>query len=107
MLRDRPSIASVPLSILTSAYILFLTNFTFWEKGTAYFSNHKIQFVALAIAFFALFIAALTSFSVKYLIKPFFIFLIMVSAAASYFCRYVRNSYQPPHDPGCSGDDDK
>lgn len=85
MLRDRPSIASVLLSILTSAYILFLTNFTFWEKGTTYFSNHKIQFVALAIAFFALFIAALTSFSVKYLIKPFFIFLIMVSAAASYF----------------------
>lgn len=85
MRRDRPSIASVHLSILTSAYMLFLTNFTFWEKGNIYFSDHKFLLFALAIAFFALFTATLTSFSVKYLIKPLFIFLIMVSAIASYF----------------------
>ena len=81
----RPRIASIPLSVLTAAYLLFLTNFTFWRKGALLFAGHEPQLVGLAVALFLLSIAALVTVSVKYLTKPIFIFLVLVSSAASYF----------------------
>ena len=81
----RPRIASVPLSVVTAAYLLFLTNFTFWRKGVFLFAGHEAQLVGLAVALFLLFVAGLVTVSVKYLTKPLFMFLLLVSGAASYF----------------------
>ncbi|GGD15884.1 phosphoethanolamine transferase [Aureimonas glaciei] len=81
----RPAIGSVTLAIVTSAFLLLTTNAAFWRKGMAYFAGHETQLVALGFAIFLLSVAILTAISVKYLIKPAFILLVLISAVASYF----------------------
>ncbi|WP_427025336.1 phosphoethanolamine transferase [Aureimonas ureilytica] len=81
----RPLIGSVTLSILTAAYLLLLPNRTFWRKGLAYFSGHEAQLAFLGLGLFLLFVALLTTVSVKYAMKPIFIALILVAASASYY----------------------
>ncbi|QTQ85013.1 phosphoethanolamine transferase [Agrobacterium tumefaciens] len=81
----RPEIGSVPLSLLTAAYLLFFTNRTFWSKVHTYLSAYPVAIVALYVAIAALFGALITIFSAKYLIKPFLILLVFAAAAASWF----------------------
>ncbi|WAJ29661.1 phosphoethanolamine transferase [Antarcticirhabdus aurantiaca] len=82
---SRPTLGSVPLAALVAAYLLLLTNRTFWAKGLAYFSGHEAQLAALGLGLFLLLLAALTTLSMKYVVKPVLIALILVSAAASHF----------------------
>ncbi|CDM58727.1 phosphoethanolamine--lipid A transferase [Rhizobium favelukesii] len=81
----RPKIGSIPLCILTSCYILVFCNNTFWQKVTDYLGSGSGPLWALYLAMLALFVAAITPFSTKYLIKPFLIFLVVVAAVASHF----------------------
>lgn len=85
MKRSRPRVGSVTLAVLVSAYLLALTNGTFFAKGARYFEGHEAQFAALVFSVFLLSVAALTTLSVKYLIKPAFILLILIAGSASYF----------------------
>lgn len=50
----RPEIGSVPLSLLTAAYLLFFTNRTFWSKVHTYLSAYPVAIVALYVAMAAL-----------------------------------------------------
>ncbi|MBB3996819.1 phosphoethanolamine transferase [Aureimonas pseudogalii] len=81
----RPRLASATLTFLVSAVLLLGFNRTFWHKGLGYFAGHEAQLAALGAGLFILTFAVLTVFSVKYLIKPFFIVLLLVAAAASYY----------------------
>jgi len=81
----RPKIGSIPLCILTSGYILLFCNNTFWRKATDYLGSGSGPLWALYLAMLVLFVAAITPFSTKYVIKPFLIFLVVVAAAASHF----------------------
>ena len=81
----RPKIGSIPLCILTSCYILVFCNNTFWQKATDYLGSGSSPLWALYLAMLALFVAAITPFSTKYLIKPFLISLVLVAAVASHF----------------------
>jgi lipid A ethanolaminephosphotransferase len=81
----RPKIGSIPLCILTSCYILLFCNNTFWRKATDYLGSGSGPLWALYLAMLVLFVAAITPFSTKYVIKPFLIFLVVVAAAASHF----------------------
>ncbi|MFN6986512.1 MAG: phosphoethanolamine transferase domain-containing protein, partial [Rhizobium oryzihabitans] len=81
----RPEIGSVPLSLLTAAYLLFFTNQTLWSKVHTYLSAYPVAIVSLYVAMAALFGALITIFSAKYLIKPFLIFLVFAAAASSWF----------------------
>ncbi|RYD30226.1 MAG: phosphoethanolamine transferase, partial [Sphingomonadales bacterium] len=82
---SRPRIGSITLSVVVSAYLLAATNQTFLAKGLRYFAGHEAQFAALVVAIFLLTVAALTTVSIKYLIKPVFILLVMIAGSASYF----------------------
>ncbi|MHA1523698.1 MAG: phosphoethanolamine transferase [Alphaproteobacteria bacterium] len=82
---SRPVFGCTAISLAASAYMLLLTNFTFWEKGLKYFAGNEVQFAALVVLVFALLSATLLGFSAKYLIKPFVITLILICATASYF----------------------
>ncbi len=82
---SRPVIGSVALSALTAAYMLFLTNGTFWAKAFACFEGHSYALAMFAAGLFALFLAGLATVSVQYLIKPLFILLVLIAAAASYY----------------------
>ncbi|KQT53040.1 MULTISPECIES: phosphoethanolamine transferase [unclassified Aureimonas] len=81
----RPRLGTIQLVSIVSAYLVLLTNETFWRKGFAYFAGHEVQLVGLGLALFLLCFAALTTFSVKYVVKPLLVFAIAVSALASYF----------------------
>ncbi|MBR0555832.1 phosphoethanolamine--lipid A transferase [Ciceribacter sp. L1K23] len=81
----RPAIGSVPLSLATATYLLFVPNRTFWEKGLTYLGDQKLALLVLAIGLAAAFAALCVAVSVKYLTKPLFIAVILVSAAASWF----------------------
>lgn len=81
----RPVMSDVTLTILVAVYVLAIGNLTFWSKGAEYFQDHPGALVSLAAGIIALHIAALLSISVKYAVKPIFIFAIMVTAISSYF----------------------
>ncbi len=81
----RPVMSDVTLSVLVCAYLFLLTNHTFWSKGAVYFQDHLSALAGLAVALVALHLAAMLAVSVKYAVKPIFVFFIMVAAVSSYF----------------------
>ncbi|WP_102958412.1 phosphoethanolamine transferase [Mangrovicella endophytica] len=81
----RPTLETVPVIILVSLYVIIVLNRTFWRKGAVYLDGHEYQLAALGTALFLLMTAALVSLSVKFVVKPLLIFVILVSAVASYF----------------------
>ena len=81
----RPKIGSVSLSIVTAVYVLFVLNQTFWLKAAGYLATDLTALAALGIGLAGGFIAIFTTFSLKYLIKPFLIFCVMSAALASWF----------------------
>ncbi len=81
----RPRIGSVTLSVLTAIYILVVANHTFWTRAYGYLAPTPYAFVAFIVAIAALMIAAMTTTSVKYLIKPALIIFILISVIAAWF----------------------
>ncbi len=81
----RAEIGSLALSALVSAYLLVVTNKSFWTHTVAYFDDSVVALLSFSAALCLLTFAGLTTASVKYVMKPVMIFLIMVSASASYF----------------------
>ena len=69
-LSARPRIGSVTLCLLTSAYIILVTNYTFWSRAAGYLADDKLAFIAFVIGVCALMMAVMTIPSAKYLIKP-------------------------------------
>ncbi len=81
----RPVVGSVTLSVITALYLLFFTNHTFWAKVHTYLSAYPVAIFGLYIAMIAAFSAVFIFFSVKYLTKPIFAVLIVISAVSSWF----------------------
>ncbi len=81
----RPCLGSVTLSILTAVYILAVANQTFWTRAYTHLSAYPFPFAAFVIGISAVTIAAMTAFSVKYLIKPALIFFVLVSVTSAWF----------------------
>jgi lipid A ethanolaminephosphotransferase len=84
-LSARPRIGSVTLCLLTSAYIILVTNYTFWSRAAGYLADDKLAFIAFVIGVCALMMAVMTIPSAKYLIKPALIFFVIVSSISSWF----------------------
>jgi lipid A ethanolaminephosphotransferase len=81
----RPEIGSVMLCLLTTAYILLVTNRTFWWKASGYFSADRFGFTIFVIGIAAACMGVVTLFSAKYITKPFLIFFVIAASAASWF----------------------
>ncbi|MBB3937211.1 phosphoethanolamine transferase [Aureimonas phyllosphaerae] len=81
----RPTIGSLTLAALATAYLLFALNGTFWRKGLLYFTNHPLHLAALGIGLFLLMFSILAAVSLRFLLKPLVIALILISAVASYY----------------------
>lgn len=79
----RPHIESVTLSIITAGYLTAVNNATFWHRSEELLPTGAL--LALVAGIFCLLAALCITVSVKYLTKPLFIFLIMISATASWF----------------------
>ena len=81
----RPAIGSVTLSLLVSAWVIFVVNTAFWRKAAEAFGTHQQALVAFAIAISALLTALCISVTLKYLTKPVYIIALVSAAAASWF----------------------
>ncbi len=81
----RPLVSDIPVAVAVTVWLLVTANATFWTKGMLYFGAHPTALAAFAAAVIALHVAAFLSVSVKYFIKPFYIFAIFAAAAASWY----------------------
>jgi len=81
----RPELGSVTVGILTALYLLVLTNWSFWSKGWRYLEGRPTTLAFIAIGLACLYIALCVAVSLKYVMKPLFIVLIMASAAGAWF----------------------
>ncbi|MCR6500051.1 phosphoethanolamine--lipid A transferase [Shinella sp. CPCC 101442] len=81
----RPELGSITVSILTALYLLAIANQRFWSKGWLYLEGRPTTFASIAIGVAFLYIAFCVAVSVKYVMKPVFIFLILASAAGAWF----------------------
>ena len=81
----RPEIGSISLSAIVALYLLLATNNSFWAHANVYFDHAWMSLLAFAAALYLVLFAILTPLSVKYLMKPALVILILVSATASYF----------------------
>ncbi|MGB3876086.1 phosphoethanolamine transferase [Shinella zoogloeoides] len=81
----RPELGSVTVSILTALYLLALTNWSFWSKGWSYLEGRPTTFASIALGVACLYIALCVAVSLKYVMKPLFIALILASAAGAWF----------------------
>ncbi len=85
MISRRPQIGSVTLSLLAALWLFFVPNAAFWRATAAGFEGADMAFLAFSLGLLALTAAGIVAFSVKYLIKPFLIALILIAAVASYY----------------------
>jgi lipid A ethanolaminephosphotransferase len=81
----RPTMGSIPLSLLVAVYILCLLNLTFWNEAFYVFGGFHLGFYTFVAAMTLLVFAGMVVFSVKYLIKPFLVFLLIAGAISSYY----------------------
>ncbi|WEX75778.1 phosphoethanolamine transferase [Sinorhizobium numidicum] len=81
----RPEIGSIALSAIVTLYLLLVTNNSFWTHAVTYFDHARLGLLSLGAALGLTTFAVLTSLSVKYVMKPVLVLLIVISAAASYF----------------------
>ncbi|RWX81839.1 phosphoethanolamine--lipid A transferase [Neorhizobium lilium] len=80
----RPQIGSVTLAILGALFLVAFTNRTFWTRAYTYFDSH-LALAAFGLGLTCIFCALTVTLSVKYVLKPFLIFLFFSAAAASWF----------------------
>ena len=85
MISRRPQIGSVTLCLLAAAWLFFVPNAAFWRGAAAAFGGVTPGFLAFSLGLLALTAAFIVAFSVKYLIKPFLVALILIAAVASYY----------------------
>ena len=81
----RPEIGSVTLAVVTALYIMAVANYTFWTRAYVYLSPHPLAFIGFVLGITALTIAITVTVSVKYLMKPALILLVLASTAAAWF----------------------
>jgi lipid A ethanolaminephosphotransferase len=82
---SRPSIGATALGLFATAWITLAVNPVFWGKVSQGFGDHFAGMAAFSIGIVALTACALISVSVKYLIKPLFIYLAISAAASTWF----------------------
>lgn len=83
--RFRPQLSPVTLVALTTAFVLFSDNNTFFAKGTTLFEGHAVQFAVLVAALYSLMFAAFVLFGSRWIVKPFLAFILILSAITSYY----------------------
>ncbi len=79
----RPSTDSVSLSLIVAGYLVAVNNATFWQRSLELLPTNAL--LTLAVALFCVLAALCITVSVKYITKPIFILLIMISAVTSWF----------------------
>jgi len=83
--RDTYSVSPILLSIVVIVYIFCATNATFWSIGADVFDDSPFSFAGFVLAVFFLLFAFFSLFGFPWTVKPFLIFMVIVSAVTSYY----------------------
>ncbi|MCD2182606.1 phosphoethanolamine transferase [Rhizobium sp. GN54] len=81
----RPSIGAIPLSFLVVLFLVATANRTFWAKTALYFGDAPQAVAIFALGLVALLSAVCIALSMRFVAKPLFIVLILISACAAWF----------------------
>lgn len=84
-LRNAYPVSPIVLIILTVALVFSMDNSTFWNIATGLFDGHPLSYAGYMLAVFFLTVAAFSLFGFPWLVQPFLIFIIMLSAVTSYY----------------------
>jgi lipid A ethanolaminephosphotransferase len=84
-LRRAYPMSPITLTCITIVYLLCAANNTFWSIGNEVFSGHPLSFAGFAIAIFFLTLAFFSTFGFPWTVKPFLIFVLLLSAVTSYY----------------------
>ena len=84
-LRQAYPLAPIGLVTLTILYIFATMNATFWSIGAEVFAGHPLSFTGYILAVFFLTLAFFAAFSFPWLVKPFLVFMVILSAVTSYY----------------------
>jgi lipid A ethanolaminephosphotransferase len=85
VLRDAGAITPVMLTALTTAFVFCIDNGTFWSVASDVFSGHALSFAGYMLAVFSLTLALFSLFAFPWSVKPFLIFIVILSAVTSYY----------------------
>lgn len=80
----RPQIGSITLATLVALYLIAFTNRAFLSRAFSYFDSH-LSLAAFVFGLTCLFAAFTIAISVKYLVKPLLILMVLSAASASWF----------------------
>lgn len=81
----RMYIHPIVLMMIVAIFIIVFDNGTFWQKGFEKFPEHPGQFAVLIGAVFFLFIAVMSIFGGRWVVKPAMAFFLILSAISSYY----------------------
>lgn len=84
MLR-RPHLDSGIVAFLVAVYLILAANRTFWMKIHAYLAAYPAAVWALYLAMTAMFVALLALFTLKYVLKPVAILLVLTASIGAWF----------------------
>ena len=84
-LRNARPLSPITLILMTIAFVLYVDNTTFWSIGKGVFDGHTVSFAGYSLAVFFLTLAAFSFFGFPWLVKPFLIFILVLSAVTSYY----------------------
>ena len=84
--RWRSRLQMPPLALLASAllFVLIFDNSTFWRIGAEVFSGHPLAFAGMIGAVYSLTLAVFSLFALPWLVKPFSVFILILSSVTSY-----------------------
>jgi lipid A ethanolaminephosphotransferase len=84
-LRERFSVTPVVLTALTIAFVLCADNGSFWTIASDVFAGHPLSYAGYMAAVFFLTLGAFSLFAFPWTVKPFLIFIVILSAMTSYY----------------------
>lgn len=85
--RLRSRLQMPPLALLASAllFVLIFDNSTFWRIGAEVFSGRPLAFAGMIGAVYSLTLAVFSLFALPWLVKPFSVFILILSSVTSYY----------------------
>ena len=85
--RLRTELVARPLTLLASVvlFVLLVDNNTFWRIGSDVFSGHPFAFAGMVAALYCLTVAVFSPFSLPVFVKPFSIFILILSSVTGYY----------------------
>ena len=79
------ALSPITMIALTIVFVLIAYNATFWSIAVDVFSGHPISFVGYIIALYFLTLGAFSLFGFPWVVKPFLIFIVILSSITSYY----------------------